>query len=351
MRMINTIQGNIVKEVRFTSSKDVRNNLILYEGLNYLECEWLVGPINAVDRKGKEYVIQYLTNVKSQDEFFTDSNGRQIIKRKRDKRPTWEFDTVEPIPANFYPVTNKIFINDDKLKIAVLTDRAQGGTSADDGEIELMLHRRLFEDDSLGLLEALNEINDFEGLVVRGKHRVLISDAENKKQYINEKKEVIQFHLEPIVLVAEASQVSLEDWFYLPNKTFSWMHNVPNGIHLLTLESWGNKTLLLRLENYLETYDLDNTTIEVNLAAIFKNIQVISAKETTLGANIWYEDYIKKIWNTETQFSCSFNENYGNYGNYGGKFADNIDEIHNCGIIVHFKAKQIRTFVVDYVIL
>lgn len=348
MRMIDTIQGSIVKEVRLISSENVRNTLILYEGLDYLESEWLVGPINGDNRIGREYVIKYVTNLINHDEFFTDSNGRQIIKRKRDRRATYEFDYIDVIPANYYPVTNKIFINDDRLKIAVLTDRAQGGTSGVDGEIELMLHRRLFDDDNLGLLEALNEVNDFEGLVVRGKHRVLISDMENKNQYINEKKEVIQFHLEPIVFVAQASQVNLDDWLELPNKDVTWIHSIPNGIHLLTLETWGKRTLLLRLENYLESYDLDNTTIEVNLTAIFKNITVKAVKETTLGANMWYKDYRKKNWDIEKQFSYSFNEAYGN--DNGVKFADEIYEIHDLGMIVHFIAKQIRTFVIDYAI-
>lgn len=345
--MKDIIEGSIVKEVRLVSSEDIRNTLILYEGLNYLEIEWLVGPIYDGDRKGKEYVIKYITDFKTREEFFTDSNGRQIIKRKRDKRATWEFDYTDSLPANYYPVTNKIFITDERLKLTVLTDRAQGGTSAIDGEIELMLHRRLLLDDSQGLLEALNEINDSEGLVVRGKHRIFISDMENKTQYINEKKEVLQFHLEPIVLVARASQVDLHEWLQLPNKIFSWTHNVPNGIHLLTLESWGHNTLLLRLENYLESYDLDNTTIEVNLTAIFKNLTVISVKETTLGANMWYNEYTRKFWNIENQFSYSFNEAYGNDNPV--KFADNEDEIHDRGMIVHFTARQIRTFVVNYV--
>lgn len=342
-----TIQGSIVKEVRLVSAEDVRNTLIFYEGLNYFECEWLVGPIYGQDRKGKEYVIKYVTDFKTREEFYTDSNGRQIIKRKRDKRATYDFDYSDSIPANYYPVTNKIFITDERLKLTVLTDRAQGGTSGADGEIELMLHRRLFFDDSQGLLEALNEINDSEGLVVRGKHRIFISDADNKTQYINEKKEVIQFHLEPIVLVAGASKVDLYEWLLLPNKEFSWTHNnVPDGIHLLTLETWENKTLLLRLENYLEACDLENTTIEVNLTAIFKNLTVTSVKETTLGANMWYKDYKQKHWTIEKQFSYSFNEGYGNDNEV--RLADNEDEIHDLGMVVHLLARQIRTFVVDY---
>jgi hypothetical protein len=36
-------------------------------------------------------------------------------------------------------------------------DRAQGGSSLKDGQIEIMLNRRLYKDDSRGVNEALNE--------------------------------------------------------------------------------------------------------------------------------------------------------------------------------------------------
>jgi lysosomal alpha-mannosidase len=56
------------------------------------------------------------------------------------------------------------------LQVAVLNDRAQGGTSGDDGVIELMLHRRLKRDDGFGLDETLNEFEHGRGLYARGQH-------------------------------------------------------------------------------------------------------------------------------------------------------------------------------------
>ncbi len=40
---------------------------------------------------------------------------------------------------------------------AVYTDRAEGGSSLDEGEIELMVHRTTVVDDGLGVGEPLNE--------------------------------------------------------------------------------------------------------------------------------------------------------------------------------------------------
>lgn len=46
--------------------------------------------------------------------------------------------------GNYYPVTAKISLKDEEklLKLSVLTDRAEGGTSLKDGEIELMVRIR-----------------------------------------------------------------------------------------------------------------------------------------------------------------------------------------------------------------
>ena len=85
---------------------------------------------------------------------------------------------------------------DKKVQLTVLNDRSQGGTSLSDGEVELMvsrlessnrermiifpqLHRRMLKDDRRGVGEPLNETGQFgEGLIIRGKHFVLVDDID-----------------------------------------------------------------------------------------------------------------------------------------------------------------------------
>ena len=43
------------------------------------------------------------------------------------------------------------------VTLSINTDRSQGGGSIADCQLELMLHRRLLNDDFLGVGEALNE--------------------------------------------------------------------------------------------------------------------------------------------------------------------------------------------------
>lgn len=95
------------------------------------------------DKTGKEIITRFTSDINSEGVFFTDSNGREMIKRVRGHRETFNLTHEEPVSENYYPITSKIVIKDESsgLKMAVLNDRAQGGSSLHDGEIELMVNR------------------------------------------------------------------------------------------------------------------------------------------------------------------------------------------------------------------
>ena len=90
-----------------------------YLAEQHTEVEWLVGPIPGLD--GKEVVMTYNANPfrASSDgkeehvEFFTDSNGRQNVKRVKDKRSSFDFTDhdveSDPITSNYYPITTGSF--------------------------------------------------------------------------------------------------------------------------------------------------------------------------------------------------------------------------------------------------
>lgn len=44
------------------------------------------------------------------DTFYTDSNGREYLKRVRDFRPTWNLTVTEPVSGNYYPLTVGAYI-------------------------------------------------------------------------------------------------------------------------------------------------------------------------------------------------------------------------------------------------
>lgn len=88
---------------------------------------------------GKEVISRFSTGWPTAGQFYTDANGRQTLLRKRDFRPTWSLKSSEPVASNYYPVTSHIAIRHEGASLSVLPDRAQGGASLRDGDLELMV--------------------------------------------------------------------------------------------------------------------------------------------------------------------------------------------------------------------
>ncbi|KAL8557846.1 hypothetical protein ACS0TY_005083 [Phlomoides rotata] len=102
-----------------------------------------VGPIPIIDGIGKEVATQITTNLDTNKTFYTDSNGRDFIKRICDYRSDWALELNKPAAGNYYPINLGIYVKDNEKELSVLVDRAMGGSSLVDGQIELMLHRFL----------------------------------------------------------------------------------------------------------------------------------------------------------------------------------------------------------------
>ena len=100
-------------------------------------------------------------SVAKNNSFWTDANGRQYLKRTINHResynvPQKDFDS-EFASANYYPITSGISIDGRSPDewMDVLIDRAQGATSLNSDEIEVMVHRRLKHDDGRGERNSL----------------------------------------------------------------------------------------------------------------------------------------------------------------------------------------------------
>eukprot|EP01050_Picozoa_sp_SAG11_P015373 SAG11_NODE_1987_length_3961_cov_3.562662_3_plen_185_part_00 len=127
-------------------------------------CEQLCNsPIDfPTPKSGKELVLKFASGLKSASRFYTDSNGREMVKRVRNARgPSCEshihllkllnhelalqaegtgvftdpaYIIGEPVAANYYPVNSLISLDDGTTEMAVVTDCTMGGTSMKDGE-------------------------------------------------------------------------------------------------------------------------------------------------------------------------------------------------------------------------
>ncbi|CAJ1393438.1 unnamed protein product [Effrenium voratum] len=112
----------------------------------HAEMTYTVGEIPVDDGWGKEIVSRISTDLKTEGRCFSDSNGREMLERRRDFRATWKLNQTEEVAGNYYPVTTALFIRDEAAQLTMLTDVSQAGTGCvRDGEIELMIHRRLLK--------------------------------------------------------------------------------------------------------------------------------------------------------------------------------------------------------------
>lgn len=313
-------KGPLVQEVHQKFNDWTSQVMRLYKGQNYLELEWIVGPLPQLEHNmpGSEVVTKYTSDIPSGDLFKTDSNGRFMIPRRRNFRPTWNLNLTEPVSANYYPVVSRMSIEDSnsisesKKQLFVMTDRAEGGASLQSGEMELMLHRRLFNDDAFGVGEALNETAFGTGLVVRGKHKLLLceDDCEMSSRLIAEEE-----LMKPVLFFGDycsdlsESKSSVE---------------LPTGVKLLTLEKWSADLTLVRVENM----HISGDPISVNLQTIFPSNSVSTIIETTLDGNLQKQDLNRLKWK------------------WAEKMNHSLDQRKLATTVIELESKQIRSFLV-----
>ena len=114
--MASTVQTAIIVFSDWASQE-----ITLYNDAQSVEVEWTVGPVPINDGKGKEIILAYDTNIQNQGQFYTDANGREVLLRTRDYRPTWSYTVTEPVSGNYYPINSRIWIKDATRQLTVLT--------------------------------------------------------------------------------------------------------------------------------------------------------------------------------------------------------------------------------------
>ena len=97
-----------------------------------------------------ELGMRFSTDITSGEDFFTDLNGFQMIKRKR------RLDKL-PIGANYYPIPSMAYIQDEKSRLTLVSKQPLGGSSLKPGQLEIMMDRRLSQDDNRGLFQGVQD--------------------------------------------------------------------------------------------------------------------------------------------------------------------------------------------------
>lgn len=283
-------------EVHATFAENwVRQITKVYANEPFVDIEYSIGPIPVGDGRGKEVISRLMTPIRSQDLFGTDSNGRDFLQRRRDRRPSWPLAVHEPVAGNYYPVTAGIFIEDANASLAIVVDRAQGGASLAAGQIEIMVQRRTLADDARGVDEPLNETmggmtpyppfgNNTrlgEGIVVKGKHRILVGHGNTGAELARSQMDGM-FLTPPVFVVPSKNPKLFETGHFSGLRT-----SLPRNVMLITFDQISTEIYLVRLGHQFGKGESKvlSEPVTIDLTQIFVGFKVTKIQEMSLTSN------------------------------------------------------------------
>ncbi|XP_064486653.1 lysosomal alpha-mannosidase-like isoform X2 [Ornithodoros turicata] len=279
------ISGKLVEEIHQIFNHWATQVVRLYKDSRYIEFEWTVGPLP--DSHCSEVITRYETDLDNDGVFYTDTNGMHTIRRSIDAT-----SSAARVASSYYPVVSWIYVQDEKmdLQMTVVPDRAQGGSSIKKGSIELMLHRRIFYDDGLGLSEQLNDRGeDGAGIMVTGKHQLLLAAPSQSPTIVRDC--ALSQVYRPIVMF---SSESIHD---IRRKHHSELNPLfPPEVHLLTLEVVSTGEILVRLE-----HNQHPKAVNVSISDLLGTYILTELRETLLGGNEYREGPQRFEWQRWTK--------------------------------------------------
>nr|CAD7399005.1 unnamed protein product [Timema cristinae] len=148
--LVMVVEGPLLSQVRVLLP-EVQHYITLYNtpGVDSLGLE-VNNIVDITDHNNYEFIMRISTNIQNNEDFFTDLNNMQhavlvlqMIRRKH--------FTKLPLQANYYPLPGAVFIEDDEMRLTVLTAQPLGVAALKPGQVEIMQDRRLNQDDGRGL--------------------------------------------------------------------------------------------------------------------------------------------------------------------------------------------------------
>uniref|UniRef100_A0A672LF11 mannosyl-oligosaccharide 1,3-1,6-alpha-mannosidase n=1 Tax=Sinocyclocheilus grahami TaxID=75366 RepID=A0A672LF11_SINGR len=147
--VVRVVEGPLFSEVvahyqHFQQTVRVHN----VPGIDGLSLD-ITSMVDMRDQNNKELAMRLVTDIQSGDTFYTDLNGFQIQPRR--------YFQKLPLQANFYPMPAMAYIQDSRYRLTLHTAQALGVSSLASGQLEVILDRRLMQDDNRGLGQGLKD--------------------------------------------------------------------------------------------------------------------------------------------------------------------------------------------------
>eukprot|EP00927_Polykrikos_kofoidii_P010586 TRINITY_DN14462_c0_g1_i1.p1 TRINITY_DN14462_c0_g1~~TRINITY_DN14462_c0_g1_i1.p1 ORF type:complete len:1029 (-),score=189.34 TRINITY_DN14462_c0_g1_i1:76-3162(-) len=303
------VRGEVASEVHQTFTPWLSQRIRLARDAKHVEISFTVGQIPIEKDIGKEVISRISTDLQNAGACFTDSNGREMLPRQRDFRPTWKLNQTEPIAGNYFPVVSAVSIRDSRVggaQLTLLTDATQGGSGCvRDGELEVMVHRRLLVDDGRGVGEPLNETQFVKpytatsgkgshygpGLVTRGRHILTFTGAAGATQAARVWRPLADgVYMPPLPLfVAGGAKITKGHYSALRKP-------LPSNVQIVSLSWWDSRRVLLRLAHQ---FGLDEDSelskpVDVDLSNVFATRRILAVDERGLAGTISREEVIRR---------------------------------------------------------
>ncbi|XP_004484142.2 alpha-mannosidase 2 [Dasypus novemcinctus] len=192
---------------------------------------------NIVDIR-KEYNheigMRISSDINNENRFYTDLNGYQI-------QPRMTMSKL-PLQANVYPMTTMAYIQDAKHRLTLLSAQSLGVSSLKSGQIEVMMDRRLMQDDNRGLGQGVHDnkiTSNLFRILVEKRSVVNMEEEKNSVSYPSLRSHVMSSFLNhPVLTMAgEVSSPTPE----LLGEFSPLLSSLPCDIHLVNLRTIQSK--------------------------------------------------------------------------------------------------------------
>ncbi|KAK7474038.1 hypothetical protein BaRGS_00034701, partial [Batillaria attramentaria] len=234
--LIRIMRGPIVSEVQvFFQHVHHIVRLINSPGVDGVSLD-IHNIVDIRNQGNKEIAMRINTDIANTDRvFFTDLNGFQMQRRQT-------LDKL-PLQANVYPMPSTFFMQDSKSRFSILSGQALGVHLQQQGQVDVMLDRRLNQDDGRGLVQGV-----LDNRRTPNNFRVMFEDQEIPPQKLQSAvaypsllaHQSLLYLTQPVFTMPRSPKRDADAPKFVPSLA-PMRQDLPCEIHLLNLRTMQNK--------------------------------------------------------------------------------------------------------------
>jgi hypothetical protein len=158
-----------ISELRHVISSTESQVWRLFQGnqdaSGFVQLQFGVGPLQGNRELVTAFKTDIATTTASGSQFYTDNNGFSMQRRTFSASRTFPDGTTTRIAPddsyatalNFAPIVRSAYIADEQRHFTLLVAQSGAAVSRNNGELEVMLHRRNLQDDAKGACSVFND--------------------------------------------------------------------------------------------------------------------------------------------------------------------------------------------------